>query len=106
MLHRMSAEEAEKHATATQPSTESDNSNKPADSESKSSFRIPFHKRHSSSPDTAKKEKEKADGLAHWLREGTVIYKSVGLGLMDLVCGNHLVKLARDKNIGTQVPGF
>ncbi|KDN72062.1 putative UbiD family decarboxylase [Colletotrichum sublineola] len=49
---------------------------------------------------------KKEDGLVKWLREGTVIYKSVGLGLMDLAVGMHMVQLAREKGIGTQVEGF
>ncbi|GAO16323.1 hypothetical protein UVI_02017100 [Ustilaginoidea virens] len=51
-------------------------------------------------------EGKKEDGLARWLRDGTVVYKSVGLGLMDLVVGMHLVKLANEKNVGTQIEGF
>ncbi|KAK1970567.1 UbiD family decarboxylase [Colletotrichum sublineola] len=49
---------------------------------------------------------KKEDALVKWLREGTVIYKSVGLGLMDLAVGMHMVQLAREKGIGTQVEGF
>lgn len=65
-----------------------------------------FHRRKfsSSSSDTEKKKRE--DGLVRWLRDGTVIYKSVGLGLMDLVVGIHLVQVANMKNIGTSVDGF
>ncbi|KAL2755949.1 hypothetical protein ACRALDRAFT_1070882 [Sodiomyces alcalophilus JCM 7366] len=44
--------------------------------------------------------------LAHWLRDGTVIYKSVGLGLMDLTVGMHLIKLAEEKGVGTRIEGF
>jgi ornithine cyclodeaminase/alanine dehydrogenase-like protein (mu-crystallin family) len=44
--------------------------------------------------------------LVRWLREGTVIYKSVGLGLMDLVVGTHLINVANQKQVGTQVADF
>lgn len=51
-------------------------------------------------------KRKKEDALVRWLRDGTVIYKSVGLGLMDLAVGMHMVQLAREKGIGTQVEGF
>lgn len=69
----------------------------------KSSFHLPFRSSsHTSSEQSDKKARE--DTLCRWLRDGNVIYKSVGLGLMDLVVGMHLVKVAREKNMGTQVP--
>ncbi|KAL9623757.1 MAG: hypothetical protein Q9160_001988 [Pyrenula sp. 1 TL-2023] len=45
-------------------------------------------------------------GLKDWLIKGNVIYKSVGLGLMDLVVGGDLVTLARERSIGTTIPDF
>lgn len=63
-----------------------------------------LHRRSSSQRSTEKHKKE--DALARWLRDGTVVYKSVGLGLMDLAVGMHLVELAKEKGIGTQVDGF
>ncbi|KAK4158350.1 hypothetical protein C8A00DRAFT_39331 [Chaetomidium leptoderma] len=48
----------------------------------------------------------KRDKLAQWLQTGNVIYKSVGLGLMDLSIGMHIVKYAQEKGVGTQVQGF
>lgn len=50
----------------------------------------------------SKDEKEMND----WLVSGNVIYKSVGLGLMDLVVGVDLIKLAKKKNVGTTIPDF
>ncbi|KAK4133617.1 NAD(P)-binding protein [Trichocladium antarcticum] len=48
-----------------------------------------------------------ADGkLASWLETGNVIYKSVGLGLMDLTVGTYLVEYAGNKGFGTQIEGF
>ncbi|KAF4982455.1 hypothetical protein FDECE_17508 [Fusarium decemcellulare] len=70
----------------------------------KSSSIFHFRKGSSSSSDNEKRKKE--DHLVRWLRDGTVIYKSVGLGLMDLVVGMHLVEVANDKNIGTRIQGF
>lgn len=41
-----------------------------------------------------------------WLRNGFVIYKSVGVGIMDLAIGSALLDLAREKNIGLTVEDF
>ena len=46
------------------------------------------------------------DGLKRWLFAGNVIYKSVGLGLMDICVGEGLVGLAREKRIGTMIENF
>ncbi|KAL8371093.1 hypothetical protein RB595_001108 [Gaeumannomyces hyphopodioides] len=69
---------------------------------------LPFlQKRSSSSHSTAsERKKKKDDHLAVWLQSGNVIYKSVGLGLMDLAVGMHLVQFAKDKGVGTHVDGF
>jgi ornithine cyclodeaminase/alanine dehydrogenase-like protein (mu-crystallin family) len=48
----------------------------------------------------------KDDGLIEWLRNGNVIYKSVGLGLMDLTVGGELLKMAGERGIGTRVEAF
>ena len=45
-------------------------------------------------------------GLLDWLVKGNVIYKSVGLGLMDLVVGCDLVTLATERGVGTTVRDF
>ncbi|KAL8783462.1 MAG: hypothetical protein Q9213_004599 [Squamulea squamosa] len=45
-------------------------------------------------------------GLKRWLQAGNVIYKSVGLGLMDICVGEDLVMLARERGLGTTVEGF
>lgn len=42
-------------------------------------------------------------GLKKWLMAGNVIYKSVGLGLMDVCVGEDLVGLAKEKGFGTNV---
>ncbi|GLI77525.1 hypothetical protein PoHVEF18_005815 [Penicillium ochrochloron] len=44
--------------------------------------------------------------LREWVERGNVIYKSVGLGLMDLVTGGDLVRLARERGLGTTVEDF
>jgi hypothetical protein len=129
MLHRLAAEESESDTPASQASTETsdldnlDLGNKtsamasalnseprpasPTNSSSsggrRSSFRLPFR----SKSNTSNPEKEKEENaLVRWLRDGTVVYKSVGLGLMDLVVGMHLVNVAQEKKIGTQIAGF
>lgn len=61
-----------------------------------------------------KKKKKKANkentaddgGLMEWLQKGNVIYKSVGLGLMDVVVGTDLVRLADEKGLGTRIENF
>jgi len=61
------------------------------------------HKR-SSSVDSSKTAKD--DAMSRWLSTGNVIYKSVGMGLMDLVVGGELVRLAREQGIGTTINDF
>jgi hypothetical protein len=53
-----------------------------------------------------KKQSKDEREMNDWLVNGNVIYKSVGLGLMDLIVGVELVKLAKAKNVGTFVPDF
>lgn len=64
------------------------------------------HRRSSSTDSRKKKKSEKDDAMSRWLSEGNVIYKSVGLGLMDLVIGGELVRLAREKGVGQTVNDF
>lgn len=45
-------------------------------------------------------------GLKRWLQAGNVIFKCVGLGLMDICVGEDLVMLARERGFGTTVDGF
>ncbi|KAI9884669.1 MAG: 60S ribosomal protein L8B [Watsoniomyces obsoletus] len=49
---------------------------------------------------------EQIQGLMAWLTKGNVIYKSVGLGLMDVVVGGDLVTLAEERRIGTRIEDF
>lgn len=70
-----------------------------------------FHRRktsQSSSSDggAGKRKREREDHMCRWLQGGNVIYKSVGLGLMDLTVGMKVIEFARDKGVGTHVPGF
>lgn len=44
--------------------------------------------------------------LMEWLTKGNVIYKSVGLGLMDVVVGSDLCRLADERGIGTRIENF
>ncbi|KAF2400914.1 NAD(P)-binding protein [Trichodelitschia bisporula] len=58
---------------------------------------------------SGKSEKEGKDpnaSLKEWLERGNVIYKSVGLGLMDVVIGSELVRLADEREIGTRLKRF
>lgn len=45
-------------------------------------------------------------GLRKWLEGGNVIYKSVGVGLMDICVGEDLVRIAMERGFGTSVEGF
>ena len=45
-------------------------------------------------------------GLRRWLVGGNVVYKSVGVGLMDVCVGEDLVKVAGERGVGTVVEGF
>ncbi|KAI2738535.1 hypothetical protein CBS147339_6285 [Penicillium roqueforti] len=49
---------------------------------------------------------DEEQSLREWAQRGNVIYKSVGLGLMDLVTGGDLVRLARERKLGTTVEDF
>ncbi|KAI6245546.1 hypothetical protein HI914_06786 [Erysiphe necator] len=53
-----------------------------------------------------KTQTELENKLSRWLSIGNVIYKSVGIGLMDLVSGIDIVKLAKEKGIGTTISDF
>lgn len=55
---------------------------------------------------SSKKAKSREDEMVSWLGKGNVVYKSVGMGLMDLVVGGDLVALAREKGIGTNIANF
>ncbi|KAF7544314.1 hypothetical protein G7Z17_g10053 [Cylindrodendrum hubeiense] len=46
------------------------------------------------------------DALGSWLENGLVLYKSVGLGIMDLALGKALINLAREKNVGYRLDEF
>jgi ornithine cyclodeaminase/alanine dehydrogenase-like protein (mu-crystallin family) len=61
------------------------------------------HASHSLSEEEAAEEEK---SLREWVERGNVIYKSVGLGLMDLVTGGDLVRLARERKLGTTVEDF
>ena len=45
-------------------------------------------------------------GLHDWLQRGNVIYKSVGIGLMDVVVGLEIVRLAEERGVGTTFEDF
>lgn len=49
---------------------------------------------------------EDTKSLREWVERGNVIYKSVGMGLMDLVTGGDLIQMARTRNLGTSVEDF
>ncbi|KAI8935211.1 hypothetical protein NX059_007800 [Plenodomus lindquistii] len=52
------------------------------------------------------KEDKASKSLVEWLTKGNVIYKSVGLGLMDVVVGSDLCRMADERGIGTRIDDF
>jgi hypothetical protein len=44
--------------------------------------------------------------MADWLSKGNVVYKSIGLGLTDLVVGGDLVQIARERGVGITIERF
>lgn len=81
---------------------------------SSSSSVFGHHRRSSSTHSSGKSSKAsrrksantKDDAMTRWLGEGNVIYKSVGFGLMDLVVGGDLVRMAREKGVGVTIQDF
>lgn len=63
-------------------------------------------KRSESVESVRKTASKKDDHMSRWLSEGNVVYKSVGMGLMDLVVGGDLVTLAREKGVGVTIQKF
>lgn len=86
-------------------SSSSSSGRRPSPMRKGSSFHLHHHRR-SSSHGSVDRKKKKEDHLARWLQAGNVIYKSVGLGLMDLTVGMGLIDFAREKGVGTHIEGF
>lgn len=60
-----------------------------------------------SSSKSGKGAKGEGDGgLKEWLERGNVVYKSVGLGLMDVVVGRVLCDIADRMGVGTRMKDF
>ncbi|KAJ1334030.1 alanine dehydrogenase [Microdochium nivale] len=51
-------------------------------------------------------EGQHEEGLREWLESGFVIYKSVGVGIMDIAIGDQLLELAKGKSMGTFIENF
>lgn len=51
-------------------------------------------------------DSDAAGGMVAWLKEGNVVYKSVGVGVMDLSVGMEIVRLAREKGVGITIDNF
>ncbi|KAF6822560.1 proline utilization protein [Colletotrichum plurivorum] len=49
---------------------------------------------------------EEARGVRGQLEEGLVVYKSVGIGIMDLALGKAILELAGKHNVGTTIQNF
>lgn len=46
------------------------------------------------------------EGLEAWLEDGFVVYKSVGVGIMDIAIGSKLLELAKEKGKGVHLDDF
>ncbi|KAI1436256.1 UbiD family decarboxylase [Xylaria sp. CBS 124048] len=72
-------------------------------------FRLPSFRRPKSATDPSSSSSSSSAEDRHlqrWLSSGNVVYKSVGLGLMDLVVGLELVELANARGVGVHVEDF
>ena len=48
----------------------------------------------------------KDDDVQKWLEQGFVVYKSVGVGIMDIAIGKALMELAAQKGVGVHLDSF
>ncbi|EED16768.1 proline utilization protein PrnX-like, putative [Talaromyces stipitatus ATCC 10500] len=62
--------------------------------------------RHAARLGIDRQKEESEQSMQRWLESGNVVYKSVGLGLMDLVTGGDLVDIARKRGVGTFIDDF
>lgn len=91
----------------TTNTTSTGSSNKlPSRQSSKSSKSSHGFRKRTGSSSSQKKQEDQDQQMCRWLSTGNVIYKSVGMGLMDLVVGGDLVSLARERGVGTTVTDF
>ncbi|KAI1421896.1 hypothetical protein F5Y12DRAFT_765248 [Xylaria sp. FL1777] len=44
--------------------------------------------------------------LQNWMRDGLLVYKSVGVGMTDLAASNAIMAIARERQIGTTITRF
>ncbi|EXJ61180.1 uncharacterized protein A1O5_11972 [Cladophialophora psammophila CBS 110553] len=45
-------------------------------------------------------------GLIDWLTKGNVIYKSVGMGLLDLVVAGDIIRMGKERDVGVTIEDF
>lgn len=46
------------------------------------------------------------EAVKTWLKDGFVVYKSVGVGVMDIAIGQALMELAKEKGVGVHLDCF
>lgn len=106
---------SESGASASGSGSKRSSSRSPSRRGSSGGFSLPFHRRQSSNSglpaddQKIKQQQQQSDHdyhLTRWITTGNVIYKSVGLGLMDLVVGFEIVKLAKERGVGNHIEGF
>lgn len=47
-----------------------------------------------------------AQAFQDWLKNGLVVYKSVGVSVTDLIAGQRLLQLAKEKQLGVNIADF
>ncbi|KAI1182501.1 hypothetical protein F5B17DRAFT_185044 [Nemania serpens] len=46
------------------------------------------------------------ESLEHWMKDGLLVYKSVGVGMTDLAASNAILAIARQRGVGTTISQF
>ncbi|KAI1173449.1 hypothetical protein F4777DRAFT_557783 [Nemania sp. FL0916] len=46
------------------------------------------------------------ESLQHWMADGLLVYKSVGVGMLDLAASNAILAIARERGLGTTITQF
>lgn len=95
-----------KSSNSSQPSSRPGSPSRSASITNIGQFFLRRKSSRSGSDGEQQKKKAGEDHLCRWLQGGNVIYKSVGLGLMDLTVGMKVIEFAKEKGIGTHVEGF
>lgn len=56
--------------------------------------------------ESIQKEEVDKEPLEHWMKDGLLVYKSVGVGMTDLAASNAIIAIARERQLGTTISQF